>query len=409
MSRPMRSLLCALLLLLVAVACQRGAGQDARPGEGAEPAEHDAVAFYTCAMHPSVRSKDPGSCPICSMTLTPVTRGEVESGVVILDGRRRQAIGVETAVVGREPLVVTLRAAGRVVVDETRVSDVTVRVRGFVGTLHAAATGVLVRAGEPLLTLYSPDLLAGQEELLTALRSQRAAQATSAPERADYLVAAARERLRLWGMTERQIGEVERSGKPIEYSPIVAPVTGHVVEKDVVAGAAVEPGVRLYRIAALDRVWVEAEVDESELSLVRTGQPVSVVVPSLPGRPFQGSVSFVAPVLDPTTRTGRARIELANADLALRPDTYAEVRIVHDLGERLVVPEEAVLYAGERRFVFVELGGGRFVPREVRIGLSAGERVEVLGGIEEGEVVVTSGNFLIAAESRLRVAMEHWK
>jgi Cu(I)/Ag(I) efflux system membrane fusion protein len=403
---------CGARLLMLLLLAGGGCGRDAapvEPGASAPQEAPDAVAFYTCAMHPSVRSPDPGICPICSMTLTPITVGELDSGVVVLDAQRRQAIGVRTAEVAREPLVVTIRAVGRVVVDESLQSDVTSRVRGFIGTLHADRTGELVRAGEPLLTLYSPELLEAQEELLAALASQRAARATSAPDRADYLVEAARKRLLLWGVSQEQVDAVASAGSPLEYLPIVAPVTGNIIEKSVVAGSAVEPGMRLFRIVGLGRVWVEAEVDESELPLVQPGQPVQVSVSYLPDRRFPGRVSFVSPVLDPTTRTGRARVELPNPDLALRPETYAEVRITHDLGERLAVAESAVLHAGERSFVFVEVGADRFAPREVRTGLAVDGRVELLSGLAPGEVVVTSGNFLIAAESRLKLAMEHWK
>jgi Cu(I)/Ag(I) efflux system membrane fusion protein len=292
--------------------------------------------------------------------------------------------------------------------DETRLSDVSVKYRGWIGTLHADSPGQLVRKGRPLFTLYSPELHAAQEELLAVLASQRQARGTSAPERADYLVEAARERLRLWDLEDAEIDRIAERGRAVKYLPIASPVTGYVVEKNVVAGAVVEPGMKLYRIAGLDRVWVEAEVYESELPLVSVGQQAEVGLSYLPGERFRGRVAFVYPYLEGSSRTGRVRIELANPGLELKPEMYADVTLLTDRGERLVVPEEAVLYAGPRRLVFVDLGEGRLRPQEIEVGVRSGDSYEVLSGLEEGETVVTSGNFLVAAESRLKSATGQW-
>ncbi len=185
-------------------------------------------------------------------------------------------------------------------------------------------------------------------------------------------------------------------------------MSGYVVEKNLVAGSAFEPGQRLYRIAPLSRVWIEAEVYEYELSLVHEGQPATVTLPYLPERSFEATVAYVYPTLDPKTRTARFRLELPNPDLALRPDMYANVRLHAERGERLVVPQSAVLYAGERSFVFRALGDGRFRPQRVEVGLRSGEEVEILAGIDPGDAIVTSATFLIASESRLRAALELW-
>jgi Cu(I)/Ag(I) efflux system membrane fusion protein len=377
----------------------------ARAAHGSDGGE---AAYYTCSMHPSVRSANPGTCPICSMDLVPVTHEEVETGVIIVDAQRRQLIGVRTAAVRREPIGVTIRAVGKVTYDETRLSDVSVKYRGWIGTLHADSPGQLVRKGKPLFTLYSPELHSAQEELLAVLASQRQARGTSAPERADYLVEAARERLRLWDLEDAEIDRIAERGQAVKYLPITSPVTGYVVEKNVVAGAVVEPGMQLYRIAGLDRVWVEAEVYESELPLVSVGQQAEVGLSYLPGERFTGRVAFVYPYLQGSTRTGRVRIELANPGLELKPEMYADVTLRTDRGEGLVVPEEAVLYAGPRRIVFVDLGEGRLRPQEIEVGVRSGDRYEVLSGLEEGDRVVTSGNFLVAAESRLKSAAGLW-
>jgi len=366
------------------------------------------IAHYTCSMHPSVQSETPGTCPICSMNLVPVTREELETGVIRVDAQRRQEIGVRTAPVSSRSVEASIRAVGMVTYDETRLSAVSLKYEGWIERLHVEKTGQPVRRGQPLLALYSPALLATQEELLAALASQRAARQTDVPDRADYLVAAARRRLALWDLTSRQIDEIARTGEPLKAVPIFSPVSGFVVEKNVVEGQAVEPGDTLFRIAGLDNVWVDAEVYESELPLVTLGQPAEVSFPYLPGRTFRGHVSYVYPYLDGGTRTGRIRIELPNRELELKPEMYANVVLVVDRGERLVVPEEAVIYAGVRRLVFVDLGEGRLEPREIEVGMRMRDSYEVLSGLREGEVVVTSGNFLIAAESRLKSATEKW-
>ncbi|MEE8311554.1 MAG: efflux RND transporter periplasmic adaptor subunit, partial [Candidatus Binatia bacterium] len=191
--------------------------------------------------------------------------------------------------------------------------------------------------------------------------------------------------------------------------PILAPISGYVVEKDIVAGSAVEPGARLYRLAGLGSVWVEAEVYEQDLGLIEVGQSARIDLPYTAIGSWQGRVAFIYPYLDDTTRTARVRIEVDNPELALKPDMYADVVIEIALGRRLVVPEQAVLYAGSRRFVFVSLGEGRLEPRQVELGRRTTDVVEIVDGLHEGEVVVTSGNFLVAAESRLKLALEQWK
>jgi Cu(I)/Ag(I) efflux system membrane fusion protein len=367
------------------------------------------IAYYTCPMHPSVRSADPGACPICGMKLQPVTRGEAETGVILIDQKRRQTIGVTTATAQVHDLVQSIRAVGKVVFDETRLSDVALKIGGWVGELHVDTLGQRVRQGEPLFTLYSPQLYAAQEELRTAVQSQKAARQSGPPGRVDYLVEAARQRLRLWDLQPTQIDQIVRAGKAMQYLPILSPANGYVIEKNIVAGASVEPGARLYRIADLEKVWIEAEIYESDLPLVNVGDAVRISLPYQPGWESAGRVSLVYPYLDDTTRTGKARIELVNAELTLKPDMYANVELSEPLGPRLAVPDNAVLYAGDRSFVFVDLGEGRLEPRAVKVGRSAGALVEILEGLDAGEVIVTSGNFLVAAESRLKVDMEHWK
>jgi Cu(I)/Ag(I) efflux system membrane fusion protein len=384
------------------------AGHEPAPEGVAAAAAGDEIAHYTCSMHPSVKNAGPGVCPMCAMALAPVFRRGLDSGEIVLDEGRRQQIGVTTARVELRPLAVPVRAVGGVTFDQTRLTDVSLKVGGWIDELYADRLGQRVERGEPLFTLYSPDLFAAQQAYLTALESQQKARRGGSAASADFLLETRRQRLRLGDLGPDQIKRLEESGAPVERVPILAPASGHVIEKNVVAGAAVAPGMRLLRIAGLDRVWVEAEVYESEMGLLAVGDAATVTLPHLPGRSFGGRVAFVYPWLDGATRTGRVRIELPNPGLALKPEMYAQVVFEPALGERLAVPEEAILYAGERHYVFLDLGQGRLRPQAVTLGQRAGEWVEVLDGLAPGDEVVTSGNFLIAAEARLKLALDHW-
>lgn len=360
------------------------------------------IAYYTCPMHPSVKQPGPGACPICGMDLTPVTRQEVESGVIIIDAARRQLIGVKTAQVERRSIEKTIRTVGEVTYDEARLVDVSTKFSGWIEELYADSIGVRVKKGQTLFTVYSPQLYAAQQELLIASSRDRG------PSAAGLLLDSAKRRLKLWDVPSRFIDQVLETRKAVRNVPIVAPATGFVIEKNVVEGSAIEPGARLFRIANLDKIWIEAELYESELPLVTKGQEAVVTLPYLPGTRFTGRVTFVYPYLSGETRTGQVRIELDNQDLELKPDMYATVELVTDRGERLVVPESAVIYAGPRRLVFIDLGEGRLRPQEIEVGIKTDDAYEVLSGLRSGDTVVTSGNFLVAAESRLKSAEGAW-
>lgn len=368
------------------------------------------IAYYTCGMHPSVRRDEPGTCPICGMDLTPVTEEEVRTGVIFVDEAKRRRIGVKLAPVERRALSSAIRAVGEVVYDETKLHDVNLRMSGWIERLVADETGQRVRRGQTLFTLYSPELYAAQLEYLNASRSRASTSAAGGTLAATTagLAQTARQRLLLLGMEPGQITQLERRGEPWQNVPILAPATGYVIEKNIVAGAQVEAGMRVYRIADLDEVWVDAQIYESDLPNVRQGQRVEITVPYLPGRTFEGSVDYVYPALDRATRTGRVRVRLANRGLELRPDMYANVVLHADLGERVVVPDAAVIYTGPRRVVFVDLGEGRLRPQEIEVGARVEGFYEVVRGVEVGDVVVTSGNFLIASESRLKSAAGLW-
>jgi len=362
-----------------------------------------AIAYWTCPMHPAVRKDGPGSCPICGMTLTPVMRDDKHDHGVVVDEAQRARVGIGTSKVGMAPMMLSVRALGRVTYDESKLVDVTLRVGGFISALHVDETGQPVKKGQPLFTLYSPELYSAQQEYLLA----RAPLGAGGPSPGlQALAAAARRRLLLLGMTESQVVALEQHGAPSEELGIAAPSTGFVIEKNVVDGAAVAAGERLYRIAPLDHVWVQAQVYEQDLRQIHVGQRARVTLPYLPGRTFDGTVRYVYPYLENDSRTGLVRIELANRDLVLKADMYADVLFDVPLGERLTVPASAVVYTGTRRLVFVDRGQGRLVPTDVELGVRVGEAFEVLRGLQDGDQVVTAGNFLVAAESRIHGGLD---
>lgn len=324
---------------------------------------------------------------------------EAPPGTVTLDNRRRQLIGVETAEAQTMAMTRTIRAEGRVAYDETRLADVSLKFDAWIGELHADYVGVRVEKGAPLFTVYGPALLAAQQEYLELKRRGSASRT---------LVAAARKRLELWDMTAGEIATLEKRGEPFDYVTMHSPISGTVVVKNVVEGTAHKAGMTLLRIADLSQVWVEADIYEGELPLVTAGMPVTVTLPYLPGEQFESRIDYIYPYLNSASRTGRVRLTVANPEGHLKPEMYAEVKLEADLGRRVAVPEEAVIIAGELRVVFEDLGEGRLAPRKVQTGQRAGGYIEILEGIEAGDRVVTSGNFLIASESRLKAGMEQW-
>lgn len=367
---------------------------------------HDGkdVSFYTCAMHPSVREKQDGKCPICSMDLSSVTYDEEESGVIFVDQARRGQLGVRTGKVVRAPMTRSIRAIARVAYDESQLADVTLKLGGFISKLHVTQTGQPVKKGQVLFTMYSPELFAAQQEYLLARESH----ADAGSGRGDYLVRAAEKKLELWGLSRAQLDELARRGKPLEDVPFYAPASGYVIEKNVVDGASVTAGQRLFRIAALDRVWAVADVYEADLALIQKDMRAVVSMSYLPGKTYDGKVSYVYPYLDPASRTGKVRIDLPNKGLELKPDMYASVAFQIELGPRLQIPIDAVVYTGPRRLVFLDIGEGRLRPQEVTLGVRTDDMIEVVRGLRDDQTIVTSGNFLVAAESRIRSSAKFW-
>jgi membrane fusion protein, copper/silver efflux system len=377
--------------------------------------------LYTCPMHPQIVRDRPGECPICGMTLvpkqaagsggTPDAAPPSDGGVaglvpVELTPERIQLTGLKTAQAKREPLRAEVRAPGVITPSERGLVQINIRFAGWIQKLRVAETGRQVRKGEILATIYSPDVLRAQQELITA-RGWSQTSPGGGPHALPIgnLADDARRRLELLGVAEAEIAEVVRTGQPLRDVPLRSPVGGTVIRKDAVEGAYVQPGSGLYTIADLSTVWVVAEVSESEVRRVRVGQTVRLELPAYPAQTFAGKVSFVSPTLDSQSRTLRVRIELRNPKQLLRPGMYGTILLALPASEGLVVPTEAVVDTGDVQYVFVSKPGGRFEPRRVKLGARAGGRAEVLDGLREGEVVVTTANFLIDSESRLRAAV----
>lgn len=317
---------------------------------------------------------------------------------------RQQLIGVRTDVVDRQTLQTVIRAVGRVEYDEQRITHVNLRMAGWVEDIFVDYTGQLVRKGQPLFTLYSQELVATQEEYLLALRAKEDIQDTpllEVREQGEQLLEAAHDRLRLWTITDNQIEELARRGKPQTYVTIYSPATGFVVDKKVFKGTYVKPEMTVYSIANLSIVWVLAEVFEYEVPFIQVGQSGTLTLDAYPGETFHGKITYIYPYLNQQARTVKVRLVFQNPSLRLKPDMYGTVRIQVNRGKKLTVPEEAVLDSGTRKVVFVARGEGIFEPREVTLGPKVGSSYEVVEGLQKGERIVTSGTFLLDSESKL--------
>jgi Cu(I)/Ag(I) efflux system membrane fusion protein len=326
-----------------------------------------------------------------------------EAKHVMLDADAERRIGITYATAERKPFRRVVMTVGNVTWDETRLVNVNAKIEGWVEHLYLDFTGAAVTRGQPLLAVYSPMLVSAQEELLLARRLvQSAAEGGRAAQNANDLLDSARRRLRYWDIPEDEIARIEREGTPQRTLTLRAPASGIVVEKMVVQGMRIMPGMDLYRIADLSRVWIEGEVFEKDLSLVKLRQHARVSFDAYAGQEFDGEVTYVYPTVSADSRTGRVRIELSNPGLRLKPGMYARVALsAGDAGDALVIPRSAVHYTGERTMVFVRDADGMLVPREITVGLAAGDEIEVLAGLAEGTVVVSSANFLIDAESNM--------
>jgi len=369
----------------------------------------EAKKLYTCGMHPQVIQDHPGNCPICGMKLTPIRNGAgadtnaANSSAIAVDAATRQNMNLRTAEVRRGPLRKTIRTVGTIDYNETALADVTTRFKGWVEKLDVDATGQLVHRGEPLFEVYSPELYDVQVEFLKTV--------TNRFKNFNSVIAqrnAAIRNLKAFDFQDAQIAGIETNRAVIRTLPVVAPISGFVIEKNVVAGQMVDAGIKLYRLADLGVVWVIAQVYEQDLAFVQLGQEAVVKVSAMPDREFRGRVTFIYPTVDEKTRTAKVRLEFENPGYFLKPGMFVSAQIQAELEDSAVlVPESAVLRSGARNTVFVALDGGKFEGRDVTLGVeSENDLIQVTSGVSAGERIVTSGQFLLDSESQLREAIE---
>lgn len=371
------------------------------------------VLFWYDPMHPAYTSDQPGIAPDCGMNLVPKYADEVEAmqdrppGTVMLSVKKQQLIGVRTTEVRRAPLQRTIRTVGRVEADETKIAHIHVKVPGWVEKVYVDFVGKLVKKGQPLFTFYSPDLVSTQQEYLIARRGEKELGNSSYQDvarGAESLLRAARDRLRLWDISDEQIQQLEETGQVTRTMTIYSPINGFVTHRNLYEQAYVKPDTQLYMLADLSTIWVYADIYEYEVPYVRVGQRATMQLSYFPGKSYAGRVSYIYPTLDSKTRTVRVRLDFRNPGFALKPGMFADVELKIDYGTQTLIPSEAVLDSGLRQIVFIAKPGGFFEPREVQLGARLENQYIVLSGVEPGETIVTSGNFLIDSESRLSTA-----
>ncbi|MBK6766484.1 MAG: efflux RND transporter periplasmic adaptor subunit [bacterium] len=418
----------------------------------------ESTEKYQCPMHPAIVQDHPGDCPICGMKLvkmkgsasdqskpssssshkvafyrspmdpnqtSPVPRKdemgmdylpvyeEDSSGdtdvkdraAVEIDPTRQQLIGLRTAKAERAGIAGGWRTVGRVEIDPTRVSRINVKVTGFVEHVFVDFVGRAVKRGEPLFTLYSPDLLAAQQEYVLALENRKNNTYDGQAAMYDAVISAVRKKLKNWDVPESAIARLEETRETTKALTFTSPVSGVVTSKDVVEGATLEPGAVPYEITDLNVAWVMADAYQLDLAQVHMGTRASMSFDALPDRVIIGTVAFVDPILDVQSRTAKVRLEVQNEDGELKPGMFGEVLFRGESRESLTIPSDALIPTGRGFYVFVALGEGRFEPRSVKLGEKSSDRVEIIEGLSEGESVVTRANFLVDSESSLRAAL----
>ncbi len=414
-------------------------------------ADHaDEATLYTCGMHPWIISEEPGLCPICNMELTPklddtgsgdpsgneerriaywrapmdpteiydkpgkskmgmdlvpVYEDEVIGGVEVkIDPVTQQNMGIRTQLVKKAPLIRSIRTYGHITYDETRTAEINPKFNGWIEKLHVDFTGQMVEKGEPLFDIYSPELLSAQEEFLAAHKNLERMKG----DRGRDLLESTQRRLAYWDVPQDQIESIKKSGKVRKTITIPSPFSGVVTKKNADEGSYIKAGTTVFQIADLRKVWVEAHIFEYELPWIKIGQETEMSLPYEPGKKYTGTVSYVYPYLQQKTRDVVIRLEFDNPTLELKPDMYADIMIqVSSQGEGLVIPSEAVIRSGKRNLVFVTRGAGKFTPREITPGLTLDNgMVQVLSGVAENDAIVTSGQFLIDSESKLKEAVQ---
>jgi RND family efflux transporter MFP subunit len=418
------------LLVVIAAAFAGGYIYKAVKGSTAETAQKGGrnVLYWVDPMHPAYKSDKPGIAPDCGMKLQPVYAdggaaavstganlkpasandiSTMEVGTVQITPEKQQLIGVKYEQVELGGGSRTIRAVGKVAIDETRIGHVHTKVEGWIDKVFVDFTGKLVKKGQPMLTIYSPDMLASQRELLLAAKAKTIMRDSALPsgfDQSESLLQATRRRLELWDLSEAQIDQVLRTGEPIKNITVYSPMTGYITDRKAFPQVKVMPDTDLYTIVDLSRVWIMADVFEYEAPNIHVGETARVSLQALPGKSFSARIDYLQPEVDPMTRTLKVRLNMDNPGVMLKPDMYADIEFRVNIPSKLTVPADAVLNAGERKTVFVDRGNGYFEPRQVKTGEREGDRIQILSGLSQGERIVTSGNFLIDSESQMKAA-----
>ena len=410
------------LLVVILVSAAGGGwylGQKKHAGTATDQKAAQVKQLYTCSMHPFIIKDKPGTCPICGMELIKKIDGAAGGGAQTAEQKRQADMlghvslsptqmvmaNVATVAAKRNTLNRQINAVGIVQFDQSRQTKVTAWIAGRIDRLNVNTVGSFVTKEKPVAELYSPDLLATQQEYLLAIKSRdqlKSSPIASISQNGEGLVSSAKERLMLFGVKERQIAALQKAGKPNIRLPIYTPLSGIVIEKMVQQGQYVNTGDVLFNIADLSRVWVEVEVYENEFPNIRIGQRVEISSQSFPGKPFIGRVSFIYPFLDPKTRTVKVRVEMPNPGMKLKPDMFVNAVIKVPLVAAIVVPVSAVMDTGKRQVVWVESSPGMFEPRDVQVGQRTDDQVQILSGINPGDKVAVSGGYLIDSEAQLK-------
>ncbi len=384
------------------LAHQLGLQTESTSPPATQPGSDTTGQLWTCSMHPQVIQKEPGVCPICHMQLVPLSKGAGAghtSGAVQIDPAMVQNMGVRTATVQRGPLYREIRAAGFFREAEPNVHNVSLRVMGWIEKLHANTEGMYIKPGDPLFELYSPEIHQAISELISLKNREGHGQA---------LANTSAKRLELWGLNREQIADYASRSEAPRTVTILSTAEGHVLEKEVSEGSGVEAGMTLFKIVDHDLLWMDIALFEMDLPFIALGQSVSATVEAAPGEPITGEIDFIYPHVDMEARTTSARISIHNPGMRLRPGMYATASLDIILGEDvLLAPREAIINTGARQIAFADKGGGHFQLKELQLGHQGSDGfVEILGGLDEGERVVTSGQFLLDTESRLREAVQ---
>jgi Cu(I)/Ag(I) efflux system membrane fusion protein len=413
----------AIPLVVIILAAAAGGGwflwNKKQPEKVTEQKVAQGKQLYTCAMHPFIIKDKPGTCPICAMELIKKIEGATDGGPqtaeqkqqaemlghVSMSANQRIMANVATVAAKQGTLNKEINAVGIVQFDQSRQAKVTAWIAGRIDKLNVNTVGAYVSKDRPVAEVYSPDLVATQQEYLLAVKSRDQLKNSSIPsisQNGEGLVASAKQRLMLYGVKEIQISELEKAGKPIIRLPIYTPLSGIVIEKMVQQGQYVNTGEVLFNIADLSKVWVEIDVFENEVPYVKVGQNVEIRSAVEHGAAFNGRISFVYPFHDPKTHTVKARVEMPNPGHRLKPDMFVNAIIRVPLVKGIIVPVTAVIDTGKRQLVWVEMSPGMFEPREVKAGERIDDKVQILSGINAGDKVAVSGSYLIDSESQLK-------